>query len=223
MSKVPPMQAWVAEVSRVVRMPSWIARKGLSTRPPIPSVPPAGTASSAPVGPEPRDAVSPPVDTTPEPPPPAAVDLTTSIALAQLAEENAALREQVAEMAATMARLRREVLSASEAELVELALTIARRVVGRELTTDPGLIVLWARDAVERLAAKDDVVIAVARDVRASVGADSWATLGVEHRVQTDHQLASGIIEVRAPEGTVSTGADARLCAIAEALGIAES
>lgn len=216
------MQAWVAEVARVVRMPSWIARKGLSTHPPIPSRPSGAPASSAPEGSDARE-VAPaplPVVSLLEPPPPAAVDLTTSIALAQLAEENAALRTHIAEMAATMAGLRRDVLASSEKDLVQLALTIAGRVVGRELALDPNLVVEWAREAIARLAAKDDVVIAVARDVHDSVAGESWVARGIEHRVQTDGQLASGIVEVRTPEGSVSTGADARLAAIAEALGV---
>jgi hypothetical protein len=222
MNKANPIQAWVAEVSRVARMPSWIARKGMSTRPPIPSASSLAGPSTAPAL-ETRESAQAAVLSIPEPPPPAAVDLTTSIALAQLAEENAALRTQVTEMAATMAGLRREVLAASEQELVQLALTIAGRVVGRELTTDPSLVVDWAREAVEALAAKDDVVIALARDVRDSVSGDEWSALGIEHRVQADAQLASGIVEVRTTEGRVSTGADARLAAVAEALGVVAS
>jgi hypothetical protein len=236
MNKVKPMQAWVAEVSRVVRMPSWIARKGLSTHPPIPSRPsvapasslpeaPDGQVAGAPFGhaPDGRDAAPPPIVSLLGPPPPAAVDLTTSIALAQLADENATLRAHIAEMAATMAGLRCEVLASSEKDLVQLAMTIAGRVVGRELALDPHLVVAWAREAIERLAAKDNVVIAVARDVRDSVADDAWAAQEIEHRIQTDAQLASGIVEVRTPEGSVSTGAEARLRAVAEALGVADS
>jgi hypothetical protein len=209
--------AWVPEVSRVARMPSWIARKGMSTRPPTPSVaPPSIPASDA------RDSTPPAIVSMPEPPPPAAVDLTTSIALAQLAYENAALRTQITVMAATRAGLRREVLTASEDELVRLALTIAARVVGRELEIDPGLVVTWAREAVEGLAAKDGVVIAVARDVRDAVPVDSWSAIGLEHRVQTDPQLPPGILEVRTPEGTVGTGIGPRLAALSEALGIVD-
>ena len=223
MNKGKPIQAWVAEVSRVVRMPSWIARKGLSTRPPISSRPSAAPLPSTSDVPEAFDVAPAPVVSLPEPPPPAAVDLTTSIALAQLADENAALRAQIAVMAGTMAGLRREVLASSEKDLVRLALTIAERVVGRELALDPDLVVAWAREAIERLGAKDHVVIAVAGDVRDAVADDSWGAQGIEHRVHTDAQLASGIIEVRTPEGSVATGAEARLAAIAEVLGVAES
>ena len=76
---------------------------------------------------------------------------------------------------------------------------------------------------MESLAAKDGVIIAVARDVRDEVPAEAWSQVGVEHRVQTDALLARGVVEVRTPEGTVATGAEARLAAVAQALGVVES
>ena len=213
------IQAWVgSEVSSSARRPSWIARR-MSSRPPVPSVTPA---PSIPPVVEPLEQPT-PVFTLPEPPPPAAIEIATAIALAQVSDENAALRAQITEMAATMARLHSEVLAASEGELVKLALTIAERVVGRELETDPALVVVWAREAIESLAAKDGVVIAVARDVRDEVPAGAWSGVGVEHRVQTDALLERRAVEVRTPEGTVSTGADARLEAVARALGLGET
>jgi hypothetical protein len=213
------IQAWAAETSGVTPRPSWIARKGLSTRPPSPSIaplPPLPTSIEA------LDE-APPIVTVPPPPPPAAVDLMAAAAFAQLAAENAALKEQIADMTATMSTLRREVMAASEGELVELALSLSERVVGRELQSDPVLVVAWAQEAIDALGAKDDVVIATARDVRERVPADAWAAIGLEHRVQTDAQLGPGVVEVRTPEGTVVTGAAARLAAVSHALGIETS
>jgi hypothetical protein len=217
------MQAWVKEISgvaRVERRPSWIARK-MSTHPPLPApspVPSMVPRASIHVPREDRAASTP----VPQPPLPPSIDLTASIALAQLRDENAALRAQVAEMAGTMARLRREVLEASEGELVMLALTIAERVVARELRTDPALVAAWAREAIEKLAAKDGVVIAVAKDVRDELPDDTWNVVGAPHRVQTDGQLPPGAIEVRTPEGTVAAHAEARFAAVAHALGVVD-
>ncbi len=216
------VQSLVSEISAVARKPSWIARR-MSTTPPIPtaplrpSIPAAGSESPDAAAREGEAAGAAPAL---QPPPPPAVDLATSMALAQLADENAALRAQITEMAATMARLQRDVLESSEGELVKLALAIAERVVGRELASDPGLVASWAREAIEALAAKDGVVIAVARDVRDGVPADAWDAVGVEHRIQSDPQLPPGAVEVRTAEGTVAAGADARLEAVALALGV---
>jgi len=223
------VQAWLSETARVTPKPSWIAGRATSTKPPSTalsrSTPAAGTQAESQ---QPLEARAPLADepSAPirllEPPPPAPVDISTSIALVQLTEENAALRTQITEMAATMARLRRDVLEASEEELVQLALAIATRVVGRELQSDPALVVAWAREAVQALSAKDGVVIALARDVREAVPADAWDAVGVEHRLQADSQLGPGAVEIRTSEGTVATGADARLAAMAEGLGLGD-
>ena len=119
--------------------------------------------------------------------------------------------------------MRIDVLAASEEELVRLAMSIAERVVGRELETDPTLIVGWARECIEQLGAKEGIVVAFAKDVREQVPAVAWADLGVEHRTFTDAQLPSGAIEVRTPEGTLAAGPEARLAAVGVALGIEES
>jgi hypothetical protein len=223
MSKHPPdmsaRRAWMPEAAAVVSRPSWMAR-AMSTRPPAPSLPPPTTVSVPP-------SMVPPSGLEAEPtelifpmamPPPAAVDIATSTALAALSDENAGLRAQVAEMAATMAGLRRQVLEASEGELVKLAVAIAERVILRELQTDPSILVGMARDAIETLAAKDEVVIAVARDVPQRLPATAWDAVGVEYMVQVDPQLAPGGIEVRTPQGIVAATPEARLGAVAQAL-----
>jgi hypothetical protein len=206
------------------RNPSWLARKAFSTRPPsprppaLPALPVIETSESFPA--EHESAVLPKAE---PPAPPPSVDLGMAAALAQLAEENAALRTKVAEMAASMARLRRDVLEASEPELVNLAMTISERVVARELATDPALVVAWAHEAIQTLAAQDEVVIALARDVAQQVPPDAWNAIEVEHRVTTDPLLPSGTIEVRTPEGAIVDGPRARLGAVSEALGLEAS
>jgi flagellar biosynthesis/type III secretory pathway protein FliH len=215
-------EAWAPETTTTTRRPSWLARKGVSIAPPsAPPLPPAvPTIDESSSTTELESAVM--ERAQPSAPPPA-VDLGLAAALAQLAEENATLRAQVTEMAQTMARLRREVLEASEPELVNLAMAIAERVVARELSTDPTLFVRWAREAIQALAAKDEVVIALARDVAQQVPPDAWHGVEVPNRRTIDPQLAPGTIEVRAPEGAVADGGPARLASVAEALGLAQS
>jgi hypothetical protein len=226
------IQAWGGTdvVPGVTPRPSWIARKGLSTHPPNPSIAPLPLL---PVIIEATDEAAQPLASMRAPPMPAfsirapplasAADFAASAASVQLAEENAALRAQIAEMETAMQRMRIDVLAASEEELVRLAMSIAERVVGRELETDPTLVVAWARDCIEQLGAKDGIVVAFAKDVREQVPAMAWADLGHEHRTFVDVQLAPGSVEVRTPEGTIAAGADARLAAVAGALGLEES
>jgi flagellar assembly protein FliH len=145
------------------------------------------------------------------------------MAAAQLAEENASLRAQIADLRSSIPQIRRQIIEESEGELVRLALAIADRVVARELESDPNLVVAWAKEALEQLAVEDHVVIAVARDVAKTVPSDAWRNVGTEHKRQTDPQLAPGSVEIRTPEGTVATGAAARLAAVADALAVPTS
>ena len=216
-------EAWAPETPTVASKPSWIARKAASTKPPAaPPRPPAVPAIEEATFAE-GERESAVIEKAQPAAPPPAVDLGLSAALAQMAEENAELRAQVTEMAATMVRLKREVLESSEPELVRLALTIAERVVGHELSKNSALVVDWARESIEVLAAKDEVVIALARDVAAQVPSGAWSTIEVPHSTTTDPALAAGTIEIRTPEGVVVDGAPSRFGAVAEALGLAES
>jgi flagellar biosynthesis/type III secretory pathway protein FliH len=204
------LRSWLQEEAVTTRHPSWIAPKRKSSGPPSePAVPePMEAEMSEPPRGEPDNSES----------ESAALCLRMSVELASLRDENAALRAQLAEMASAMAKLHRDVLEASEGELVRLALAIAERVVGKELELKPTLIVEWARQAVQLLAAKDEVVIGLARDVAQQIPREAWQAIDAE--LQTDPLLADGSVEVRAAGGTVAAGAAARLEAVSDALGL---
>jgi flagellar biosynthesis/type III secretory pathway protein FliH len=207
------IQSWSSDAQSAPR-PSWMSRKRASSRPPPPAAEPAHREPERPS----PEAVAEPAHE----PAPSSVDLGLAAEIAALREENAGLHAQVAASAARMARLRREVLESSEPELVRLAVAVAERVVGRELALDPALVVSWARDAIQALAAKDEVVIAIARDVAQSVPSDAWSGIETKHKVQADPVLAPGSVEVRAAEGAIAAGGEARLEAVAQALGVGE-
>ncbi len=209
------LRSWLQEEAATTRHPSWIAPKRRSSRPPAEVTPPppaeAHAVAEAPTEEDPCISSE-----------RASVELAMSVEIASLKEQNVALRSQLAEMAAAMARLRREVLESSEIELVRLATAIAERVVGRELALAPDLVVDWAKEAIQLLAAKDEVVIAIARDVAQQVPAEAWRGLDLDSKVQMDALLAEGSVEVRTAEGAVLSGAAARLKAVSQALGVTE-
>jgi flagellar assembly protein FliH len=218
---------WSSEGTTMTRRPSWISPRR-SSLPAPPSSIPAPVAAPPVVellvpqvegavelerwpGREPSIAPQPLED---------AIDaMALSSSVARLTEENAALRVQVAQMAGAMAGLRREVLEASEPELVSLALAIAQRVVARELRLDPTLILHWAHDAIQSLATKDEVIIALGRDVAKDLPEDA-RTLSGGVPIEVDPQLAPDACEVRAPGCTIAAGAEARVAAVAEVLGV---
>jgi hypothetical protein len=207
------IQSLATDPSSAAARPSWMSRKRATSAPP-PMAPPHPATEPPRVEPESETVAIAVVE-----PPPSPVDLGLAAEVARLREENAALTAQVAAGASRLARLRRDVLEASEPELVRLAVAVAERVVGRELSLDPTLVVSWARDAIQALASKDEVVIAIARDVGAQVPFEAWAGVEVKHQVEMDPLLAQGSVEVRTSEGTIAAGGQARLDAVAHAVG----
>jgi hypothetical protein len=133
-----------------------------------------------------------------------------------LGEENAQLRVQLAELLTTMGRFKRDVLEASEHELVKLACAIAERVVGREVGADPTLILAWAREAIEALGPGEEVTVFVAPDLAATLaGADLQAT-GI--RIETDTALGTAKCEVRTRASVIDASVMGRVDAVRQEL-----
>ena len=201
-----PVPSWIPSAQRAALhatpgIESAMARMAISIGPPPPSA-------------RPLSSLIPPLSLMP----PQIAILESS---PDLSEENAALRKQLAEMALSMARLRTEVLEASEGDLVRLACGIAERLAARELASDPKLAVGWAREAIAALGGKEDVVIAVAPDLSALLRADDWATLtGPTVRVEVDPSLASFGCEVRQRASVVDASLHGRIAAITRELGV---
>lgn len=140
-----------------------------------------------------------------------------------LVTEHAALaarRQELAKandaLALAVETARERVLAESVPEIVRLASAVATRVVGGELLTDPAIVVGWVREALAALGDRDDVSVAVAPDVAASIPSDEWADiLGSAPAPAVDASLAPGAITVRAGASTVQLSAAARFAAVA--------
>lgn len=133
--------------------------------------------------------------------------------------EVAALRASLDAALAASAKVRQEILESSERDLVDLALVVAARVVGRELKSDPALVASWVREGVAGLVAEDDVSVTVSPDVAEALGAGA----GVGYRLSIDPTLGPLSCIVRGRYGRVDVGAEARLRLLAEALGTPEA
>jgi flagellar assembly protein FliH len=60
---------------------------------------------------------------------------------------------------ADIGSLREVIFSQTERQLVELAVTIARQVIARELETDPSVLVELAREGIRSLDERDKIVV----------------------------------------------------------------
>lgn len=148
----------------------------------------------------------------------AALEAAYRTAVAERDAEVERLTEIVARSEAERAKDKEELFGDLEAKVAELAMAIARRAVGRELSIDPSLFVTWARDA---LAASDidGATIALAPDVAANLPPDAWSESPAPVRVES--ALPPGTCEVKNDTTSIEVTADARLEAIAAHLGVA--
>jgi hypothetical protein len=137
----------------------------------------------------------------------------------ELESEVAALRVEVTNLEAALVSAREQALSESEPEIVRLALAIASRVVGQEVSADPSIIARWIRQGLGLLPGREDAVVAVAPDVAGLLEDAAEADPSLSDFV-VDRALAAGSCELREGTSTVEVGADGRIAAIADALGM---
>ncbi len=138
----------------------------------------------------------------------------------ELEGELVALREETARLAVELASVRARVLEESEPEIVRLAVTVAARIVGRELATDPVLVLGWIREGFAALPGKEEVVLAVAPDIAAAIQPEALEGAAAAAKVVVDAALRPGSCELREGATVVPIGAGERLGAISDALGV---
>ena len=138
----------------------------------------------------------------------------------ELEAEVQALREEAARLAVELASVRSRILEDSEPEVVRLAMTIATRVVGREVSADPSIVLGWIREGLAVLPGRDAPVVAVAPDIAAAISLEVVLAEAGCRNVVVDASLRPGSCELREGASVVTIGADDRLAAISDALGI---
>jgi flagellar biosynthesis/type III secretory pathway protein FliH len=137
----------------------------------------------------------------------------------ELSEARAALSATQAKQEELAADLRRAVTAMrdeAEGELVKLALAIAERVVGRELSIEPELVVQWAREVIAGSALGDHFELALSTELASSLDGESWGDLA--SFVSTDPALDPGTCEVRDGGKVITVDAKTRLDLVGEHL-----
>lgn len=122
---------------------------------------------------------------------------------------------------ATVADARREALEGSEREIVRLAMAVAERVIGRAFHHDPSAVADWVKEGIAALSQEDSVRVVVSPRVGEILQSHS-AFSGVETApdLVVDPRFDDTRCEIRGKYGRVDAGLEARLDAVAAALGI---
>ena len=103
--------------------------------------------------------------------------------------------------------------------MVHLALAIAKRIVQREVSLDPDLLLAMARVALERLGESARVTVRLHPDDYAAAGAARVSALTSSNvTVEADARLSRGGCRVESDMGLLDVGIDAQLQEVGRAL-----
>lgn len=124
-------------------------------------------------------------------------------------------------MAATLdelGTLRAAMIHATEQQMVQLALAIARRILRREATLDGDLVVAMARVALDRLGERTPATVRLNPEDLAGTGAQEGALGSSFVTVVADASLSRGQCKVESEFGFIDAGVEAQFEQIAHAL-----
>jgi small-conductance mechanosensitive channel len=194
-------------------MPSWIAPRKISSMMPSVRAPDSKRSQAHPA---PAEADLAPISTHETK---INVLEEDSPELEALRQQNAQLEQTLAETISESVRMRKQILEASEKDLVKLSVAIAEQIVGRELRATPELALTWAKQAIDELATDEDVTIAISPEVEPLLSPEKWGEFFPAAIVVVDAQLEPGRVQVRSKNTRVGAGRVDRTAAIIEALG----
>jgi flagellar assembly protein FliH len=115
--------------------------------------------------------------------------------------------------------LRSQMIRQTERQMVELALAVARRIVHREVSIDPDLLLAMARVALDRLGDAAQITVRLNPDDYRSVGGSRISQLTASNvTVVADGRIPRGGCQIDSDMGTLEAGIDAQIHEIAQAL-----
>ena len=129
-----------------------------------------------------------------------------------------AMLRRVAQTLEELGGLRKTLMQQSERQMVQLALTLARRVVHREITLDPELIAAMAHVAIKKLGISNPSTIRLHPDDYTVVARDGDRWSGSNVSVVPDPSIARGGCMVESDFGNIDGSLDRQFDEMARAL-----
>jgi flagellar assembly protein FliH len=130
-----------------------------------------------------------------------------------------AMLRRLAETLTELTTLRATMIRQTEAQIVELALAVARRVLHREIALDRNLLIAIARVALDRLGECAQVTVRLHPEEYEATGAARVAEFsGSNVTFVSDARIARGGCRIESEMGLLDAGVDAQIQEIARAL-----
>jgi flagellar biosynthesis/type III secretory pathway protein FliH len=130
-----------------------------------------------------------------------------------------AMLQRLTETLGDLATVRAEMIHRTERQMVQLALAIAKRIVQREVSLDPDLLLAMARVALDRLGETAKVTIRLHPEDYATVGAARVGEMAKGNvAIEADARLGRGGCRIESDMGMLDVGIDAQLQEVGRAL-----
>jgi flagellar assembly protein FliH len=130
-----------------------------------------------------------------------------------------AMLRRMAQAVEEIAGLRHRIARETEQQMVQLALTVARRVIQREVTVDRELVMAIARVAIDRVGDAAHVTVRLnAEDHAAILAANYEGWPGGHVTLVADTRLPRGGCRVESELGNIDAGIEAQLQEMTQAL-----
>jgi flagellar assembly protein FliH len=134
-------------------------------------------------------------------------------------EQAAALARQLTTSLEDLTRVRAEMIRHTEKQMVQLALAVARRVVHREVSLDPNLLLAMMRVALDRLSEAARVTVRLnPADHQSAVAALAAGDSHDHVTLAADARIPRGGCRVESDFGDIEAGVDGQIQEVARAL-----
>jgi flagellar assembly protein FliH len=129
-------------------------------------------------------------------------------------------RSTLSEAIETLDQARRDLLYGTEPRLIELAILIAKRIIARELRTQPELVADLVREGIDALASRDKVRVKLGNgfSMMAVMVSEHLAARGIDVELSIAPNLSEYGCVVETDIGRVDESIEARLDALLEAI-----
>jgi len=129
-------------------------------------------------------------------------------------------RAAISDAIESLDQARRDLLYGTEPRLIELAVLIARRVIARELRTQPELVADLVREGIDALASRDKVRIQLGTGfaLMAVMIQEQLATRGIDVELSVSQALSEHGCVVETDIGRVDESIESRIAAVLEAI-----
>jgi flagellar assembly protein FliH len=138
--------------------------------------------------------------------------------LAAANERGAAMLQRLTRTLEDLTSLRSEMIRATERQMVQLALAVARRIVHREVSLDADLLIAMARVALDRLGDSASITVRLHPDEYQATGAGQSPVLGAHVKVVADASVGRGGCRIESDFGMLEPGVDAQIQELGRAL-----